>query len=734
MSRKLPKNGVPNSKDDNSQDENEDLQQAIKEMVKTPDIEERPGTSSKRSDVQCDSRDLDKHKPFSKVIQKSQVEQESQTGEPCEKPRKSKHKHSKLDSEDSWSTLLIQRFTWTNKTQTTDVVLPESVQINTDTINETQPSTTEPFKCVKAKSTEKINSSTDTSNESLIRTDHYGQSNEGQKENAYDGSPLVDEGSNEESVEFLEKLRKIEEASKPKTWRRPTPIVIKPKEASSTTKKKDEVEATLPTSTEKHRYINILKVPLHRNLNYATQDESKRNPDQPPGDNDPSHSNRPTESPEKELSNSEGTSDQKPEEVPEKKQEEPTADQSAEKNRRNTDSQRTLTITGHSHVTTKLDKHCHFKEQESGVDKPARRKLIVACILCLVFMIIEAVGGFVSNSLAIATDAAHLLTDLSSFLISLFALHLAGRPASERLNFGWYRAEVIGAMISVFFIWVLTGILVYMAIMRWVNQDFELDAVVMLITSALAIAFNLIMAVQLHFDNLHFVPGKFKRSKVVGSETGSEVGLSMVGRSVSTQLPVKEEQNINVRAALIHVIGDLIQSVGVFVAALIIFFLPAWAFMDSVCTLFFSVLVIVVTIKILKDVLMVLMEATPDFMDYEEVKRTFLSIPGVEHVHNLRIWALSINKVALSAHLAISKDADPQLILEEATKLIHKRFRFFETTIQIEEYSPDMENCEQCSSPADKNERRKSADLEKGAADADPKKMQMQQPADSENG
>ncbi|XP_016964126.1 zinc transporter 2 isoform X2 [Drosophila biarmipes] len=273
-----------------------------------------------------------------------------------------------------------------------------------------------------------------------------------------------------------------------------------------------------------------------------------------------------------------------------------------------------------------------------------------------------------------------------------------------------------------------------MAIMRWVNQDFELDAVVMLITSALAIAFNLIMAVQLHFDNLHFVPGKFKRSKVVGSETGSEVGLSMVGRSVSTQLPVKEEQNINVRAALIHVIGDLIQSVGVFVAALIIFFLPAWAFMDSVCTLFFSVLVIVVTIKILKDVLMVLMEATPDFMDYEEVKRTFLSIPGVEHVHNLRIWALSINKVALSAHLAISKDADPQLILEEATKLIHKRFRFFETTIQIEEYSPDMENCEQCSSPADKNERRKSADLEKGAADADPKKMQMQQPADSENG
>ncbi|XP_037708780.1 zinc transporter 2 isoform X4 [Drosophila subpulchrella] len=483
----------------------------------------------------------------------------------------------------------------------------------------------------------------------------------------------------------------------------------------------------------RHNYPLILK----------SIDETKSTTTQLPGDKDTSASDPQTESPEKVLPSSEETSDQKPEEIPGENQEKKTAEIPDEKIRRNTDSQRTLTITGHSHITTKLDKHCHFKERDTGVDKVARRKLIIACILCSVFMIIEVAGGIISNSLAIATDAAHLLTDLSSFLISLFALHLAGRPASERLNFGWYRAEVIGAMISVFFIWVITGVLVYMAIMRWVNQEFELDAVIMLITSALAIVFNVIMAVQLHLDNPHFTPGKFKRSKVVGLEQGSKVGLgsqkdpmSMVGRSVSTQFHVKEKQNINVRAAMIHVIGDLIQSIGVFVAALIIFFLPDWGFMDSVCTFVFSVLVIVVTIKILKDVLMVLMEATPDYLDYEEVKRTFLSIPGVEHVHNLRIWALSVNKVALSAHLAISQDADPQLILEEATKLIHKRFGFFETTIQIEEYSPDMENCEQCLSPPDKNERRKSADLEKGMADGDQKKMQMQQqqPTNPENG
>ncbi|KAI8042476.1 hypothetical protein M5D96_003789, partial [Drosophila gunungcola] len=365
--------------------------------------------------------------------------------------------------------------------------------------------------------------------------------------------------------------------------------------------------------------------------------------------------------------------------------------------------------------------HCHFKKsQHTGVDKPARRKLIIACILCFVFMIVEIVGGVVSNSLAIATDAAHLLTDLASFLISLFALYLAGRPSSERLNFGWYRAEVIGAMISVFFIWVITGILVYMAIMRWVNQEFDLEAKIMLITSALAILFNIIMAVHLSHGHSHFTPGKFKRSEAIESQQvkeadlGSQKGLILMGRSVSAQFPVKVEQNINVRAALIHVIGDLIQSIGVFVAALIIYFEPKWAFMDSVCTFVFSVLVLVVTFKILKDVLMVLMEATPDYMDYEEVKRTFLSIPGVEHVHNLRIWALSINKIALSAHLAISKDADPQLILEEATTLIHKRYRFFESTIQIEEFSPDMKNCEQCSRPSVKTEDRRPSDLEEG--------------------
>ena len=92
-------------------------------------------------------------------------------------------------------------------------------------------------------------------------------------------------------------------------------------------------------------------------------------------------------------------------------------------------------------ISPKGLEHCHT-ERDSGLDKKARRKLIIASILCLVFMVVEVVGGVLSKSLAIATDAAHLLTDLASFMISLFSIWLASRPSTQRMSFGWHRAEV----------------------------------------------------------------------------------------------------------------------------------------------------------------------------------------------------------------------------------------------------------------------------------------------------
>merc|ERR1719167_757386 len=136
--------------------------------------------------------------------------------------------------------------------------------------------------------------------------------------------------------------------------------------------------------------------------------------------------------------------------------------------------------------------HCH-QSREEGIDKRARRKLILASVLCLLFMIGEVIGGVLSSSLAIATDAAHLLTDFASFMISLFAIWLSARPKSQKMSFGWHRAEVLGAIISVLMIWVVTGVLVYMAIQRVLTRDFEIDPEVMLITSGLGVVVNIIM-------------------------------------------------------------------------------------------------------------------------------------------------------------------------------------------------------------------------------------------------
>ena len=101
------------------------------------------------------------------------------------------------------------------------------------------------------------------------------------------------------------------------------------------------------------------------------------------------------------------------------------------------------------------------------------------------------IGGLLAGSLAIITDAAHLLTDFASFMISLFSLFVAGRPASRKMSFGWHRAEVLGAFISVLLIWIVTGVLVYIAVERIINKNYDIDAKIMLITAGIGVSINI---------------------------------------------------------------------------------------------------------------------------------------------------------------------------------------------------------------------------------------------------
>ncbi|XP_060640443.2 proton-coupled zinc antiporter SLC30A2 [Anolis sagrei] len=327
----------------------------------------------------------------------------------------------------------------------------------------------------------------------------------------------------------------------------------------------------------------------------------------------------------------------------------------------------------------KGNQHCHSSwATSSGYDvekERARRKLYLASVICLVFMTGEVVGGYIAHSLAIMTDAAHLLTDFASMMISLFSLWMSSRPPTKTMNFGWHRAEILGALLSVLSIWVVTGVLVYLAVQRLLSGDYEIEGNAMLITSGCAVVVNIIMGISLHQSG--HGPGHHSHSHGEG------------------------RQNTSVRAAFIHVVGDLLQSIGVLVAAYIIYFKPEYKYVDPICTFLFSILVLGTTLSILRDVVLVLMEGTPKGVDFNNVKMTLLSINGVKALHSLHIWALTVSQPVLSVHIAINEDSDAQTVLKEASSRLQRAFNFHTTTIQIENYSEDMKDCRACQSPSD---------------------------------
>ncbi|KAI8495606.1 PREDICTED: zinc transporter 2-like [Branchiostoma belcheri] len=297
-------------------------------------------------------------------------------------------------------------------------------------------------------------------------------------------------------------------------------------------------------------------------------------------------------------------------------------------------------------------------------DKKARNQLIICCVLCFLFMIGEFIGGYLAHSLAIMTDAAHMFSDFGSFLISLAALWIGSRQPTDKMTFGYYRAEVLGALVSVLIIWLLTGILVYEAVQRIIYKTIQIEGDTMLITAGCSVAFNIILTIILHFQGRSHGHSHGGTQRVSDGESGG--------------------RNINVRAAFIHVLGDLLQSVGVLIAAYIIRYKPEYQIADPICTFLFSVLVLVTTFTILRDTLRVLLEATPRCIDVCAVKRDLAILPGVRGVHNLHVWSLTMDKNVLNVHLILAQDADHEAVLQSATWRIRKNYPIHRCAIQVE--------------------------------------------------
>ena len=373
----------------------------------------------------------------------------------------------------------------------------------------------------------------------------------------------------------------------------------------------------------------------------------------------------------------------------------------------------------------KLDKAGRKIEKENAA---ARRKLWIVSGLCLCFMTLEIIGGFIANSLAIMTDAAHLLSDLASFLISIFALWLATRAPTSRLSFGFHRAEILGALISVIMIWLLTGILVYEAVQR-IREPELVDGRIMFIVASCGLAVNLVMGLILyqsghqHSHGLGGGGGGHGHSHGAAPATEDDEdddeefdddetaadghfegahGHSHAGSAQSSyqqsSLPPSVDQpthpkaaNLNVTAAFVHVLGDALQSVGVMIAAALIWYSDdRWSIADPICTFIFSVLVLFTTARLVKQSVGVLMEGAPEGIDPAVVEEALHAVQGVLEVHDLHVWSLSVGKPSLSVHLLSKEDAHG--VLREATTMLGRKFNIHHSTIQVEREGDELCN------------------------------------------
>ncbi|XP_041274448.1 zinc transporter 4 [Onychostruthus taczanowskii] len=337
--------------------------------------------------------------------------------------------------------------------------------------------------------------------------------------------------------------------------------------------------------------------------------------------------------------------------------------------------------------------------RERSKQRKVKKRLTLAALLYLLFMTGELIGGYVANSLAIMTDALHMLTDLSGIILTLLALWLSAKSPTKRFTFGFHRLEVLSAIISVLLVYILMAFLLYEAVQRTIHMDYEINGDIMLITAAVGVAVNLIMGFLLNQSgHLHshshphsHVPQPSSPSTAQGSSHGhSSHGHSSHGHS-----------SLAVRAAFVHALGDLVQSIGVLVAAYIIRFKPEYKIADPICTYVFSILVIFTTIRILCDTGVIILEGVPRHLNVDRIKEDLMKIEDVYSIEDLNVWSLTAGKTTAIVHLQLvpgssSKWEDVQ---SKARQLLLNTFGMYKCSVQLQSYKQEMsKTCASCQS------------------------------------
>ncbi|MCR6478434.1 cation diffusion facilitator family transporter [Variovorax sp. ZS18.2.2] len=270
------------------------------------------------------------------------------------------------------------------------------------------------------------------------------------------------------------------------------------------------------------------------------------------------------------------------------------------------------------------------------------RSLWIALALTTTFMVAEVIGGLVTGSLALISDAAHMFTDTVALAISLAAIQIGKRVVDTKRTFGYYRFEILAAAFNAL---LLFGVAIYILYEAWrrMREPQTVDSIPMLIIAALGLVVNLV-----------------------------SMRLLSSGK----------DRSLNVKGAYLEVWSDMLGSVGVIVGAVVIW-LTGWTWVDSVIAVAIGFWVLPRTWVLLRDSMNILLEGAPDDVDVDEVNKALRTLPGVDSIHELHVWAITSGKASLSVHL-VSASGDFNELVAEGARTLAERFDIHHSTIQLE--------------------------------------------------
>jgi cobalt-zinc-cadmium efflux system protein len=270
-------------------------------------------------------------------------------------------------------------------------------------------------------------------------------------------------------------------------------------------------------------------------------------------------------------------------------------------------------------------------------------------------MIAEAVGGWFTNSLALIADAGHMLTDVAALSLTLAAVWFASRPATSNKTYGYYRLEILSAFVNGIALVLISLWVVYEAYQRW-NEPPEIKGLQLTLIAVGGLVINLIAAYLLHGDH---------------------------------------KDDLNMRGAWLHVMGDALGSVTAIIAGILIVAF-GWVWADAVTSVIISLIIIFGAWNLIKESVNVLLEGTPSHINVASIEQAILKHENVRNVHDLHVWTITSGMEALSVHIVHHEQIDPTKLLKKIRENLHDEFGIDHLTIQMETPADEKESLHYC--------------------------------------